>query len=384
KIKEAAEAIGGRLTGCRSVRVGASDVRRHGIRAMRIDVKVDERFDHRTGGELMRALSGCAEDCRLSSRAQGFSRGVLRTILRAEANVHGTTVDRVRLHEVGSADTLADIIGVAVALEDLRLLEGVEIHSTPVTVGGGLFRSSHGTLSSPAPATLEILKEGGIPMIGGPIEAELVTPTGAALLANLIDSVSRFYPSMVAERVGYGAGGKDFEEIPNVLRVLIGSKASARTSVEEVCVLETNLDDVTGEVVGHAISRLMEVGAKDVSVIPTTTKKSRPGYVVKVVADKRDAEGLAWEMMRETGSIGVRAYVCQRFVLRREVIPIDVELRGVRGRIGVKVVRNSDGRIVRLKPEFDDVRALAKRVGRPVREVMEYAHRRAREILSKA
>lgn len=384
EVKGAMESVKGYLGGCKDVKVVVTDdVQRLGIRATRIDVEVSEDFDHRTGAELASALSKSIRECGMSDEAKMFSKDVLRTMLRAEAKVHGTNASRVQLHETGSADTLADIIGVATALEDLGFFKDTRFHSTPITIGGGLLRFSHGISSSPAPATLEMIKERNFPIIGGPVEAELVTPTGMALLVNLAESVDRLYPSMIVERIGYGAGSKDLRDVPNILRVVVGSEVSGGLPMDEVCVLETNLDDVPGEVVGHTISTLMAAGARDVSVIPTTTKKNRPGYIVEVIADKEDAESLAWVLIKEAGTMGVRAHVCRRFALRREIVPIDVEFKGVKGRIGIKVASDGEGKTVKLKPEFEDVKALAVRTGAPLREVMEHVYRRARETLLK-
>jgi hypothetical protein len=324
----------------------------------------------------------CVEKLGLSERAKRFASDSINTLVKAEAEIHGKTVNEVHLHEAALVDTPAEIVGAAVALEDLNLFDA-KIYSTPVAVGGGLFTFSHGTVSSPAPATVEILQSKGFPMIGGPVESELATPTGVSLLVNLAPKVTRFYPLMKPLGVGYGAGTKDFAEMPNVLRVTVGEAFDYGVSRDEVVVLETNLDDVTGETVGHVIDRLLREDAKDVSVIPMFTKKNRPGYILKIIADKKDAECLSRILMEETGTLGVRLYPCERRILNREVVSVKIEIANVKELVKVKVAKDQKGKIVQMKPEYDEVQRLANKTGKPLREIEELVKMKARKVLLK-
>jgi len=210
-VVEAMKSVEGCVKGCKNLEVTIRDVTRRGLHAKKVDVKAEEAPEM-MGAELIEATVNCIENLKLSVEAQRFALDSINTLVNAEAKVHGKSVKEVHLHEAGSVDTLAEIVGAAVALEDLNLFNA-KVYSTPVAVGGGLFKFSHGTVSSPAPATIEILRFKGFPMIGGPIDSELATPTGVSLLINLAHEAIRFYPLMKPTAIGYGAGTKDFAQI---------------------------------------------------------------------------------------------------------------------------------------------------------------------------
>ncbi len=369
------------LRGCKSLEIEVRDTTRHGFRAKKVDVKAKEEATERTGTELMEAAKSSIENLRISEKAKQFILNCLSTLLGAEARVHGGSAETAHLHEMGSVDTLADIIGSTVALEDLDLFTGAKVYCTPVAVGGGLLRFSHGTVSSPAPATLEILRSKGLPMVGGPVEVELATPTGASLLANLAPEFARFYPPMKPTAVGYGAGTKDFTEMPNVLRITLGEPFTYSLLSDEIYMLETNLDDVTGEVIGHAVDKLLYEGARDVSIIPAFGKKNRPTQIIKVITDKTSLEHLSRTLVEETGTLGVRIYPCERRILDREPASIEVMIDDIKELINVKVAKDSRGEIIQIKPEYEGVKKLADRTGRPLREIMDAVKKKARELL---
>jgi uncharacterized protein (TIGR00299 family) protein len=364
---------------CKNVRIHVRDVTRRGIRAKRVDVEADG-WPELTGAEFMRLIKSCVDNLGIGQDARKFALNVAETLLNAEAKLHSEDPSNIHLHELGHIDAIAEIIGSAVALEDLGLFNA-KIYSTPIAVGGGIIEFSHGRVPSPAPATLEILMSRGFPIIGGPIEAELTTPTGASILVNLVDEVTGLYPALKPLKVGYGAGVMDFEEMPNILRVILGEPLHYSLSRDEVIVLETNLDDVTGEILGHASSRLLAEGARDVSIIPMFTKKNRPGYILKIIADRGNAERLAHIIMEETGSLGVRLYACERRILVRDIVPIEVMIDGVRVSVRMKVSRDAGGSIIRIKPEYDDLERIAGMVGKPLRHVLEAVEAQARRLL---
>jgi len=364
---------------CGNLEVEIKDVTRRGFRAKKVDVKA-EKMPEMKAAELVTVIDECAERLKLSDRAKRFALEAINTLLRSEARLHGEGFNKIHLHEVGQIDTPAEIIGSTVALEDLGIFNS-KVYSTPLAVGGGLFKFSHGTVSSPAPATLEILRSKNFPLIGGPIESELATPTGASMLVNLVDEVSRFYPAVEPLKVGYGAGTKDFKAIPNVLRIVLGEPIGYDLFRDEILVLETNLDDVTGETVGHVVNKLLLEGARDVSVIPMFTKKNRPGQILKVITDKENVERLSRMLIDETGSLGVRMYPCERRILAREVIPIEIDIDGLKEQVRVKVARDGKDNIVQLKPEYDDVKKIADKTSKPLRKVMKIVERKARKIL---
>ena len=364
--------------GYTNIRIDIQQVLRKQFKATRIDVTA-ESTSRKTGRTLINVVEKTAKDLKLSGKTQQFASSAIRTLVDSEMKLHKNTLSNVHLHEVGLVDTPAEIIGAAVALEDLGLFNA-KTYATPVSVGGGLFKFSHGTVSSPAPATLEILRSKEFPIKGGPVESELSTPTGASILVNLADEVSCFYPEMTPLKVGYGAGSKDFEEMPNVLRLTVGQPFEKLLLKDEIAILETNLDDVTGEIVGNALDRLLQEGARDVSVIPMLTKKNRPGQILKIVADRKDIKHLSRVVMEETGTLGVRVYPCQRHIINRELIPVEVLIDEVKEHVKVKVATDMKGKVLRIKPEYEDVKRLSDKTGKPLREISEIVTIRAREV----
>lgn len=369
------------LPGCKDLEITVRDTTRRGIRAKRIEVKVEEEVTRRTAAELLDAASTCLQELQISEKAKRFALDSINTLVSAEAIAHGQSTQEVNLHETASADTLADVIGTATALDDLGLFTDTTIYSTPIAVGGGLLQFSHGTVSSPAPATLEILRSRRFLTVGGPIEAELATPTGVSLLTTLAHESVRFYPPMKPTRVGYGAGTREFVEMPNVLRITLGEPCDFGLSSEEVYVIETNLDDASGELIGYAMDRLLQEGAKDVSAIPMLTKKGRPGHLIKVIVDRSSLEPICRILIEETGTLGARFYACQRRILARESVPVEVMVEDVKEVVNVKVARSTQGQVIQVKPEYDDVKRLADRMGKPLREIEELVKRKAAEIL---
>ena len=291
---------------------------------------------------------------------------VFRTLAEAEACVHGTTLEKVHFHEVGAADAVADITGAMFAFHELEL-DKQKVYGLPVAFGGGSVKTMHGMLTVPAPATVEILKN--VPTFGGPIAKELTTPTGAALLVNMVDEFCEFYPTAVIKKTGYGAGKLDFGS-PNVLRVMM---AEASVKSDSVSLLETNLDTVTGEVMGNLFNRLQDEGALDVSMSPIMMKKNRPGQLLRVISKPKDCDKLAEVMMRETGTLGIRVIeYAHRDIAEREIIPIEVKIDGKTYQVKIKVGKIGH-EIIKSSPEYEDVRKISNETGVPVKDVMKIA-----------
>jgi len=381
KVVAAIKSLENQAYGYKNVKIKIQQVLQKEFKATKIDVTA-ESTSRKNGNDLIEIIKKSAKSLKLSEKAQQFASNVICTLVESEAKLHKKALPEAHLHEVGLVDTPAEIIGVAVAMEDLGLFDS-KIYATPVSVGGGLFKFSHGIVSSPAPATLEILRSKNFPIKGGPVESELATPTGASILVNLADEVSKFYPEMTPLKVGYGAGNKNFEEIPNVLRITLGKPLENWLLKDEIAILETNLDDVTGEIIGNSVDRLLQEGAKDVSIIPMFTKKNRPGQILKIVADRKDVKHLSQVVIEETGTLGVRVYPCERHITGRELFSVDLLIDDVKAVVKVKVAKDRSGKIIRIKPEYDDVKKLADKTGRPLREITELATMRARELLLK-
>ncbi|MGQ9719841.1 MAG: nickel pincer cofactor biosynthesis protein LarC [Candidatus Jordarchaeum sp.] len=372
KITSAIELIPKFLRGCKGFDININKTIRCGLAATEVQVLSDDTAENRTGKDLLVATIACTRELNLSEETKDFAIRIVKTIVEAESKVHGEQLGHTHLHEVGSADTLVDAIGSAVACEDLGLLKNCQWFCTPVALGGGHLTFSHGAMPVPPPAVLEIAKNSNFPILGGPIETELTTPTGASIISSLDVIFSNFLPSVKNIRVGYGAGMKDFPNLPNVLRIVIGERelqnGQPYNLVEDsVVVLETNVDDISGEILGHTIDVLFEKGAKDVSIIPVITKKGRPGQIIKVISSPEDVQKLARTLMDETGSLGVRLTPTSRLILKREMNVTSINIGGKIYELRVKIARNSGGKIIRMKPEFDDLKKIAKETNLPLR-----------------
>ena len=299
---------------------------------------------------------------------------------RAEASVHGTDLRETHFHEVGADDAIADVVGAALLLHDL----GPErVATTPVAAGGGEVAMSHGVYPVPAPATTEIVADADFTTVGGPVDRELLTPTGAAILAAVAEGVDRL-PALDVDAAGYGAGDATLPDHPNVLRALVGdggdadgeAAGDARDGLvhDDIAVLETNLDDASPEVLGGLQESLARAGARDVTIVPTTMKKSRPGHLVKVICKPADAEAIAARLARETGTLGVRqSGASHRWIAERAFETAALSIDGDEHEVTVKVASTADGDVYDLSAEYDDAAAVADETSRPISEIMRRA-----------
>jgi uncharacterized protein (TIGR00299 family) protein len=304
---------------------------------------------------------------------------VFNIIGKAESKVHGTSLDKLHFHELGQEDAMADIVGACTAFHDLGLKK-CRIYCTPISVGMGFIEFSHGKFPVPAPAALEILKEYSLPWQHGHVEGELLTPTGAALLAYFIKEKG-VLPPIITERIGYGAGSRDLF-IPNVLRIIEGEIDDAFIP-DRIEMLETNVDDVTGQVVGNLIDELLNAGAKDVSVIPATMKKGRSGQIIQVIAKSEDSGKLARKIIDETGSLGVRIIpVKHRLIAQREMGKVDITINNRMFSIAVKIARDMRGVLLNISAEFEDCKKTAQESGVPVRDIIRITEEKARQVFS--
>jgi uncharacterized protein (TIGR00299 family) protein len=294
----------------------------------------------------------------IAARAKHNASAVFGRLGEAEAQVHGVPIEKVRFHEVGAVDSIADIVGACVAFD---LLAIDEIHASAINAGSGTVKTEHGVLPVPAPATAALLR--GKPIYARGPELELTTPTGAALASTLAIGFGAI-PPMRIESIGYGAGDRDFKEHPNVLRVLVGERTGAPEATL-VSVIEANIDDATPQVLGYALDRLMEAGALDASLSPLQMKKNRPGSLLRVVARPEDQERLAQIVFAETSTLGLRIYPAERRVEERRIVQVETPFGAVR----VKVSAHGA-----FAPEYEDCRAIAARTGTPLPQVLAAAH----------
>jgi uncharacterized protein (TIGR00299 family) protein len=328
---------------------------------------------HRSHAEVLDVVAGMDLDDAVAERA----RAVVRRLAEAEATVHGTSVEEIHFHEVGADDAIADIVGSCLLLADLAVDRVV---TTPVASGGGVVEMSHGTYPVPAPAVVELAAEADWRLVGGPVERELLTPTGAALLAEFAEGVDAL-PSLHVSASGYGAGTKSFADHPNVLRAVVGD-GGGRLRRDDITVLETNLDDAPPEVLGGLQESLVDAGARDVSVLPVTMKKSRPGHLVKVVTKPEDAERVAHRLAVETGTLGIREHGAgHRWVAERDFQTVTLDVSGRSYDVPVKIASTADGEVYDVSAEYDDAAAVARETDLPVREVARRAEAAARDRL---
>ncbi|MCS7386253.1 MAG: nickel pincer cofactor biosynthesis protein LarC [archaeon GB-1867-005] len=368
EIPHLANIIEEELDHCEKFEVDVIDVKKEGIRAKSIKIKLIEKKKEVEAIKIKEYARKIGEKIGLSARSMSFALKVLDDLISAEAKVHGVDEASTHLHELASADTFLDVIGAACILEREKILnENVEIYATPPALGGGLVKTSHGLLPCPAPATIEILAKHKFRYSQTPIEVELTTPTGAAILVNLTSKLVDFYPPMKIERVGYGAGSKDLKGIPNILRVIEGQ--AFNLAQDKIVVLETTVDDATGEILGYLIERLIQKGALDVAIIPGVGKKNRPINVIKVLSRWEDHQSLIEVLMSETGTLGVRVQEIPRAVALREIRKITVKIRGRQHQINVKVSKTADGKILNIKPEYEDLKLIASELNIPLRQV---------------
>lgn len=338
--------------GLASLGTGASfhfeKTKRCGIAATKFHVRGGAAKAHRHLPQILRMI----ENADLPARAKASAAEVFRRLAEAEASVHRVPVEKVHFHEVGAADSIADIAGACLGFE----LLGVDaIHCSAVNVGSGTVKTEHGVLPVPAPATVALLK--GKPVYSSGPPAELTTPTGAAVVTTLAREFGPMPPLKILA-AGYGAGDLDFPEQPNVLRAMIGEPSGAAEAAV-VTVIEANLDDAAPQVLAYAMERLLEAGALDATLSPLVMKKGRPGSLLRVIAKPEDRERLARIVFAETTTLGVRMYSAERRVEAREFAEVDTP----HGRVRMKVAAGG------ASPEYEDCRRIALEKGLPLRQV---------------
>jgi pyridinium-3,5-bisthiocarboxylic acid mononucleotide nickel chelatase len=286
---------------------------------------------------------------------------IFNTLARAEAAVHGTTPDHVHFHEVGAVDSIVDVVSAAVGYHALGI---GKVYASTLSVGGGTIKAAHGMMPAPAPATMEILREKGAPVKAGPQEMELLTPTGAAILATLVESFTSL-PPMTVSAIGCGAGTYNSEKFPNIVRLFLGEALSPENeNADTVCLLEANIDDVTGEVLGGTMEAMLAAGALDVYTTPIGMKNSRPAVMLSVICRPADVDMLQGILFAEGLTFGIRRQTMQRTKLQRSFVKVETKFGPIAVKKGML-----NGRMVNAKPEFADCSAAARKYGVPLREV---------------
>lgn len=335
---------------------------RHHLRAVNLYVDVTDHVTHRHYTHIRQMI----ESADLPDQVRANALTAFKHIAQAEAHIHGKDIETVHFHEIGGIDSLVDIIGSFLALDYLGVNQ---VAATPVPLGSGTIKCAHGTIPVPVPATVAILK--GLEVRGSDAKTEIVTPTGAAIVATLAPQFGGM-PDMQIEKVGYGAGKRDIgASVPNLLRLVLGTPSVVKNSADnilsdQVHVLYTNVDDMSPESLGFVMDRLMDKGALDVSFTPAFMKKNRPATRIEVICRPAQLQVLADLLLSETTTIGVRYHLCDRMILKRESVDVETSL----GRVSAKKITSPNGR-ARIMPEYDECKRIALDRNLPFYEVYE-------------
>ena len=359
------------------------EVKRMGMEVHQLKVSINESKNHRTPDELSNALERFLNDKQYSNSAKKYAKNVLNTLFKAEAEVHGDLVENIHLHELSSVDTLVDILGVTKALDNLGGFTGdLTYHCSNIPLGGGNIKTAHGVLPVPAPATVKIFERSNLVVIGGPIENELVTPTGAALLVNLNPKVSKFVNQTNLLSVSCSTGQKEFRNFSNIMRLIYGEIEEVVNSqiphplkayVEEVTVLETAVDDVSGEILGNFVQALEDEDILDIQIIPSITKKNRPGHIIKILCNPQNIFDLIYKTFCELGTLGVRYYTTKRVCVDRKLEKSTIELNNKKYELHFKIsyINMQDGiKVINVKPEFEDLKSISKETNLTIKEIL--------------
>ncbi|MBV8857099.1 MAG: nickel pincer cofactor biosynthesis protein LarC [Acidobacteria bacterium] len=355
------------LLGVDGYEISFEKVDRSGIGATRALVKLTkEETKHRHLSHIEKIIG----DSRLNDSVKGRALKIFRRLGEAEARVHGVPVERIHFHEVGAVDAIVDVVGACIGFE---LLQVERFAASALHVGSGTVEMAHGRFPVPPPAVAELLK--GAPVYSTDIVGELVTPTGAAIVAAVCEEFGAL-PRMKIEATGYGAGGREYKNFPNVLRLLLGESDKAGETPsgvsgqdeEELLMVETNVDDVSPQVLGHLLEKAFEAGALDCFFTHVQMKKNRPGVLVSILCRPADGEAMHGLLFAETPTLGVRSYTVRRRALEREAVTVETEF----GTIAVKVARR-EGQTLGATPEYEDCRAAARAHNVPLRAVQEAA-----------
>jgi uncharacterized protein (TIGR00299 family) protein len=382
------------LSGVSKLNIDLIKVIRSGIQANQLKIEIKESKNSRTATALQNALNSFLEKKSYSDPAKSYARKALNLLIYAEAEVHGKLAEKIHLHELSSVDTLIDILGVSKVLDELGAFhKNFKILCSYLPAGGGTIQSAHGLLPVPAPATLKILEKSNLTLYDGPIDSELVTPTGAALLVSL--NIDAFPYDLNLEKVAYSVGQKEFKDFLNICRIfygelkpmaLVNEDHSLNAYIEPVVEIETNVDDVSGEVLGNFIEIMELEDILDIQVIPSISKKNRPGHIIKILCRPENPFDIISKVIDELGTLGVRYKVINRVCVDRLIEKYNVEIDNKSYDLNFKIsfIETEKGKkIVNIKPEYEEIKEISKKSGLSLKKVLFHAQSRLKEIYNK-
>lgn len=339
-------------------KIGFESVDRSGLSATYARVETVHEHKHRHLSDIRRIIEASG----VTDGAKDLSLRIFTRLAEAEARVHNEPIEKVHFHEVGALDAIVDVVGAAICFDLLKIERFV---SSPLHVGSGVIEMAHGRFPVPPPAVTELLR--GVPFYSGDVKGELLTPTGAAIITTVCSEYGPI-PRIKTDRTGYGAGTREYENFPNVLRVLVGETETNDAASERLWMLETNLDDASPQIVGHVMDRVFEAGALDCYFTAVQMKKNRPGVLLSVLCGPAEKEAVMKLLFTETTTLGIRSYEVERRALRRSVVQVETQY----GPIFVKVAY-LNGSVVNEMPEFEQCREAAIRANVPLKVVEEAA-----------
>ncbi len=370
------------LPGISKLTVELIKISRSGIQLNQLKLEIKETKNHRSPKTLRDSMNKYLNEKKFTKLAKNYANQVLEKLINAEVEVHGDLVENIHLHELSSVDTLIDILGVTAALDQIRCFEEeIKVYCSKLPLGGGKVQTAHGLLAVPAPATLKILEKSNLVTFGGPVDSELVTPTGAALLTSLNPEFCQYLPDLKIKKSIYSTGQKKFKEFLNIMRTFYGEHKgfdiskkidSLEKYTQKVSILETDVDDISGEILGNFIDSVKNEDILDIQIIPSITKKNRPSHIIQILCYPEYATKLILKIIHELGTLGVRTNSINRVCVDRILEKRRIEIEGKIFEVNFKISFISSDRgkeIVNIKPEFEDIKKISENLGIPFKNV---------------
>ena len=371
-------------------------ISRSGIQLNQLKLEIKETKNHRSAKTLRDSMNKYLDENNFTKLAKNYANQVLDKLIHAEAEVHGKLIDNIHLHELSSVDTLIDILGVTAALDQINgFEEDFKVLCSKLPLGGGKVKTAHGMLAVPAPATLKIIENSNLITFGGPIDSELVTPTGAALLTSLKPEFHQYLPDLIIQKSTSSTGQKEFKDFLNEMRIYYGEYKGLEISkkidliekyTQKVSVIETNVDDVSGEILGNFINKLKNENVLDIQIIPSITKKNRPSYIIQILCHPEYTTKFIEKTIHELGTLGVRFNTINRVCIERimEKRPIEIEGKSFDVNFKISYISSEKGKkIVNIKPEFEDIKNISEELGMTIKRVEFIAQAHLEQLLHK-